>query len=205
MRPNEQLGILEAWRKNPFVELSIAEIMDSLNKNTKTWIFNNLKLLVKQDILKSLRKANLDIYSLNLSNPNSFQLLQSLESRENLTFPKIDIISELIEKIPIKNYSLIVFGSYANNKQTKNSDLDICILVEKKELEKKIKPYINEIKLNHSIKIDEHYITFGDFVKMLLRDEGNLAKQIFIKHRLFYNTDIYYQLIKEAYKNGFRP
>ena len=98
-----------------------------------------------------------------------------------------------------------MFGSYAASKQTKNSDLDICILVDNKEAEKKIKPYVNEIKLNYPIKIDEHYITFEDFVKMFLREEENLAKQIFIKRRLFYNSEIYYQLLKEAHKNGFRP
>ena len=83
--------------------------------------------------------------------------------------------------------------------------VSLGILIDNKETEKKIKPYVNEIKLNYPIKIDEHYVTFEDFVKMLLREEENLAKQIFIKHRLFYNADIYYQLLKEAYKDGFRP
>jgi hypothetical protein len=40
---------------------------------------------------------------------------------------------------------------------------------------------------------------------MLLAEEENLGKQVFRKHIVFYNADIYYQLIKEAYKNGFRP
>ena len=140
-----------------------------------------------------------------LDNPLSLQFLQYLEAQNNLNFLQLKVISEIIKKIPIKNYSIIMFGSYAENKQTKNSDLDICLLIDNKETEKKIKPYINEIKLNYSIKIDEHYITFEDFVKMLLREEENLAKQIFIKHKLFYNSEIYYQLLKEVYKHGFRP
>jgi hypothetical protein len=72
-------------------------------------------------------------------------------------------------------------------------------------VEKKIKPYFNEVKLNYPVSIDEHYITFNDFIKMLLREEENLGKQIFRKQKLFYNADIYYQLIKWAHKNGFRP
>lgn len=205
MISNEKIRLLEVWRKNPFRELSISEIMKESKKKTKTWVFNALKLLVKNNILNSTRKANLDIYSLNLENPSSLQFLQYLESQNNLNFSQIKIISEIIEKIPIKNYSIIIFGSYADNKQIKNSDLDICLLIENKEVEKRIKPYINEIKLNHAAKIDEHYITFEDFIKMLLRDEENLAKQIFIKRMLFYNSEIYYQLLKEAKKNGFRP
>ncbi|MBI2631495.1 nucleotidyltransferase domain-containing protein [Candidatus Pacearchaeota archaeon] len=205
MISNEKIKLLEVWRKNPFRELSIAEIMKESKKKTKTWVFNSLKLLVNNNILISIRKANIDIYSLNLENPLSLQFLQYLETQNNLAFSQIKIISGIIEQIPIKNYSIIVFGSYAENKQTKSSDLDICLLIDNKETEKKIKPYVNEIKLNHAVKIDENYITFDDFIKMLLRDEGNLAKQIFIKRRLFYNSEIYYQLLKEAKKNGFRP
>lgn len=205
MISNEKVRLLEVWRKNPFRELSIAEIMKETKKKTKTWIFNALKLLVNNNILRSVRKANLDLYSLNLENPLSFQLLQYLEAQNNLSFPQLKVISEIIEKLPIKNYSIIVFGSYAENKQNKNSDLDIALLIENKEIEKKIKPYFNEIKLNHAVKIDEHYIIFEDFVKMLLREEENLAKQIFVKRSLFYNSEIYYQSLKEARKNGFRP
>jgi len=205
MISNEKMRLLEVWRKNPFRRLSIAEIMKETKKKTKTWVFNTLKLLANNNILISTRKANLNIYSLNLENPLSLQFLQYLESQNNLNFSQIKVISEIIEKAPIKNYSIIVFGSYAENKQTKNSDLDICLLIENKETEKKIKPHVNEIKLNYAVKIDERYITFEDFIKMLLRDEENLAKQIFIKRRLFYNSEIYYQLLKDAKKNGFRP
>ncbi len=205
MISNEKIRLLDVWRINPFRELSISEIMKEGKKETKTWVFNSLKLLVGNNILKSTRKANLDVYSLNLENPLSFQLLQYLEAQKNLNFSQLKIIFDIIEKIPIKNFSLLVFGSYAINKQTKDSDLDICILIENKEVERKIKPYINDIKLNHPIKIEEQYITFEDFVKMLLREEENIAKQIFIKRKTFYNSDIYYQLLKEAYKNGFRP
>lgn len=63
---------------------------------------------------------------------------------------------------------------------------------------------MNEIKLNNIIEIDEHYITFDEFIKMLLRNEENLGKQIFKKNKIFFNSDIYYSLIKNAYKNGFR-
>lgn len=204
MIQNEKLNLLNAWKSNPFSEFSISEIMKILKKNTKTWVFTALKELVKAKILNSKRKGNLDIYSLNTTNPLTIRFLNYLEAQENINFPKLDLISEIIEKIPIKDYSLIVFGSYANNKQNSKSDIDICILIDDKETEKRIKPYINDTKLNYTIKIDEHYITFEDFVKMLLRDEENLGKQIFRKHKTFYNADIYYQLIKEAYKNGFR-
>lgn len=145
------------------------------------------------------------MYRLNLDNPFLIQALQYLEALRSLDFPKLEIIMEAISRIPVKNYCILVFGSYAENKQTKNSDFDVCFLIENKQAEKKIKPYFNEVKLNYAVKIDEHYIIFNDFVEMLLREEENLGKQIFRVHKLFFNADIYYRLVKEAYKNGFRP
>jgi len=205
MISNKKIRLLEAWKNNLFAELSIAEIMKILRKRTKTWIFNALKLLTKNKLLISKRIGNLDIYSLNLGNPLLIQTLQYLEAQDSLDFPRLGIVTETINKIPIKNYCLAVFGSYAEDKPKPDSDLDICFLIESKQAEKEIKPYFNEVKLNHDINIDEHYIIFNDFIKMLLREEENLGKQIFRNHILFYNADIYYQLIKEAYKNGFRP
>ena len=205
MISNEKIKLLELWAQNPFRELSIAEVMLESKKKTKTWVFNALKVLVKNNILNSTRKSNLNIYTLNSKNPLSLQFLQYLDTQKNLNFQQLKVVSEIIEKIPIKNCSILIFGSYVVNKQKKNSDLDVCILIENKDVERKIKPYIQEVKLNHPLKIDEYYITFEDFVKMLLHEEENLAKQIFIKHRLFYNNEIYYQLLKAAHKNGFRP
>ena len=205
MLSNKKIKLLESWKNNPFAELSIAEIMKLSKKRTKPWVFNALKELTEFKLLTSKRKGNLDIYSLNLDNPFLIQTLQYIESQDSLNFSQLEIITEAINKLPIRNYCLLVFGSYAENKQTKSSDLDICFLIENKQTEKKLKPYFNEVKLNHTANIDEHYIIFSDFVKMLLREEENLGKQIFRIHALFYNADIYYQLIKEAYKNGFRP
>jgi len=205
MISNKKIRLIEAWKTNPFAGFGIAEIMNLSGKKTKPWVFNALKQLTKNKLLLSKRKGNLDIYSLNMNNPFLLQTLQYLEAQNCLGFPHLDVVMETINNIPVKNHCLLVFGSYAENKQTKESDLDICFLIESRQTEKKIKPYFNDIKLSHKISIDEHYIIFADFAKMLVRGEENLAKQIFRKHILFYNADIYYQLIKEANRHGFSP
>lgn len=201
----KQMRLLEAWKSNLFNELSTAEIMKISGKKTKPWVFNTLKQLTKQELLSSQRKGNVDLYRLNLQNPLLIQILQFLEIQDNLGFPQRKIIEKTINTIPTKTYCLLVFGSYAGGQQHQDSDLDLCFLVENKIQEKKIKPYFQEVKLSFPLPIDEHYIAFDEFIKMLLHPEENLAKQIMRKHILFYNPDIYYQLIKEAHKHGFRP
>lgn len=205
MITNEKIKLIEVWKNHIFSEFTISEIMKISKKKTKTWVFNSLKLLTKNKLLISKRKGNLDVYNLNLNNPLLIQMLQYLDAQSMLNFPVLNIITEILDEIPIKDYCLLVFGSYTEDKQKPDSDLDICLLIEDKQLERKIKPYFNEIKLNYAINIDEHYVTFDDFIKMLLVKDENLGKQIFRKHKLFYNSDIYYKLIKEAYRHGFRP
>ncbi len=204
MITNEKIRLLEAWKDNLFEELTNSEIKEYFNKETKTWSFNSLKILNENNLLNLRKKGNQNFYSLNIHNPLTTQTLQYLEAQKNYKFPKLDIITETIEKIHLKNYCMLVFGSYAKGNYNKDSDLDICFLVENKNTEKKIKPYFNEVKLSHKENIDEHYITFEEFKEMLLRGEENLGKQIFRKNKIFFNPDIYYKLIKEAHKNGFR-
>ena len=204
MLTNETVKMLEAWKGNIFGELSIAEIMKISRKKTKPWVFNALKRLAASRLLVSSRKGNLDIYRLNLANPLLAHTLQFLDAQESLGFPHLDIVMDSIERIPLRNYCMLVFGSYADGKQKRSSDLDVCFIVGSGD-EKKIKPHFSDIKLASAVDIDEHYITFDDFIRMLLREEENLAKQIFRNHRLFFNPDIYYKLIMEAHKNGFRP
>ena len=201
---NKKLKLLCAWENDLFKELSISEIIKLSKKKTKTWVFNSLKQLTKINLLILKRKSNLNLYQLNLNNPILIQILQCLELQEILNFKHLNIIQEIINNLPLKNYCLLIFGSYAQNKQTKDSDIDICFLVEDINSEKKIKSYINEIKMNHSVQMDDHYIYFNDFIEMLLRKEENLGKQIYKNHKIFFNHDMYYQLIKEAYKSGFR-
>jgi hypothetical protein len=39
---------------------------------------------------------------------------------------------------------------------------------------------------------------------MLLSDTENFGKEVFRKHLIFYGNDAYYQIIKEAIKNGLQ-
>ncbi len=201
----QKIKLLESWNGKLFHELNISKIMEISKKKTKPWVFNSLKELVSKRLLISRKVGNLNLYKLNLDNPLLTKTLQYLEAQDLLMFEHLDLIIETINKIPTNSYCLAIFGSFAKFEQTKNSDLDICFLTENEKVEGIIKPFFNDIKLNYAINIDEHYITFKDFIKMLLNQEENLGKQIFFNHKLFHNPDIYYQLIKEAYKNGFRP
>lgn len=190
MVPLEQVRLLEAWRNELFEELSIAEVMDISKKRTKPWVFNSLKALAKNELITTRRKANINLYRLNLDNPFLIQTLQYLEAQSNSDLPYLSVISGLIINIPIGGYCLLAFED--------GRELKICFLVDDKEMERGIRKCADKV----SFKVC--YILFDDFVGMLLKDGENIAKRIFSDHKLFFNADIFYGLVKEAHKNGFR-
>jgi len=180
MAPKEQVKLLETWRGDLFGELSISEIMEISKKRTKPWVFNSLKELTKEKLIIARRKANLNLYRLNMDNPFLLQTLQYLEADKGSKH--LDAVSGLIRKIPVRNYCLLTSGD------------TLCFLVEDKGAIEEIKGHVK----------GGHYITFEEFVDMLLGEGENIGKGIFREHKLFLNADIYYGLVKEAHRKGFR-
>ena len=77
--------------------------------------------------------------------------------------------------------SLIVFGSYASGNFSKESDLDIVILG------KSNKEQIKKIKQKQIIQINEHYISYIEFAK-ILKSKNPLSIEIMKNHILFGNV-----------------
>src|SRR3989338_8559135 len=122
MIPGKNLELLEAWKSDAFAELGISEVMRNAHKRTKPWVFNTLEALAKAGLLAKKKKGNINLYALNMNNPLLVQTLQFVEAWNNYNFARLDVIEETIGKIPPSGYCLLVFGSYAEGKQTKDSD-----------------------------------------------------------------------------------
>ena len=109
---------------------------------------------------------------------------------------------EIGEETPF--FSIIIFGSYAVGEQEKGSDLDIAIFVESEDNRKKIESLANSAKLKSALEMDIHVIPKGEMIEMLTSKEENLGKQIARKHLAVYNHRIFYEIVKEGMRHGFR-
>ena len=101
----------------------------------------------------------------------------------------------------IEKYSpffiLLVFGSYAKEKATKKSDLDLAIIVESDQTKKEILPYIETIKRREILNIDYHVFTKDEFIEMLISEIENVGKQIYRENIIYHGTQLYYALIRK--------
>ena len=109
---------------------------------------------------------------------------------------------EIEEDTPF--YSIVVFGSYAMDEQKKNSDLDVAIFIENEEKRKQIEASANSAKLKNALEMDINVIPKSEMLEMLTNKEENLGKQIARKHIAVCNHRIFYEIIKEGMKHGFR-
>lgn len=197
----EKFNTLNLFRKNLLSEFTINGIMKQLKKSSYSWTYNTLMKLKPFFNVKKIGKTY--SFSINLENPETTAILAYLDKKEALS-KVIPTADKIVASVSKKNifFSLLVTGSYATSTQRKDSDLDIIIIVDKEENKKEIKPYVTEITRLEPLEVDLHLFTKEEYYTMLTNNQENFGKESFRKHLLFYGIEGYYQIIKEAIKNG---
>lgn len=117
-------------------------------------------------------------------------ILASIQEKEEYlkNNPEINLIQKKINpKIPV-----ILFGSYAKNTQTKNSDIDLIVLNQKISFSQEA------LLLNK--EINPLFFTEKEYKEMLKQKEENVAKQALKNHIILSNP----KKIWEATINGIQ-
>ena len=142
----------------------------------------NLEELENKGVLESKSKGKIKLFKLLISD-NSKRYLILTEEYKTITYlennPKIN---ELINKLkPNINGIGLIFGSYANNTQNNQSDLDILIIgsYDNKEVN-----YLSKI---FSIKISiKHYTNFDDLQKNTI-----FLGEVLMNHIIFSSAELF--------------
>jgi predicted nucleotidyltransferase len=205
MLTRKQIKILNIFAGSEFKEFSFKELKELCRENSTSIIQNAIKAFLKEGLIKERKIGTSKLYSLNHENDKVYTYLE-LFIKEKL--PKqvkysLQLIKESIDKHTCF-YSLVVFGSYASGKQSKTSDLDVAVFIDKEKDKKRMEASLKSAGLKSFLKIDGHVITNKEFLEMLKIESENLGKQIARKHLIIYNPLIFYSLLKEGIKNGFR-
>jgi len=205
MLTENQLKIFEPLTKNILKEYSIKEIKESSREKSNNAMALALKRFKEENIVTERKVGKSLLYTLNIDNDLAFYYLAILNNKKILNPVKraVKRIKEDVEK-KTSFYSLVIFGSYATGKQTKESDLDIAVFIENENKRKEIESALKSSELKTPLNIHGHVISKDEFLEMLKTDEENLGKQIARKHLSIYNSSIFYSLLKKGIKNGFR-
>ena len=205
MLTESQLKILEPLTRNILKEYSIKEIKESCGEKSNNALSLALKKFKDENLVKERRVGRSLLYTINVENDSVFNYILWINVKK---LPKsalraIERIKEDVEK-HTSFFSIVVFGSYAMGKQTKDSDLDIAVFIEEENKRKGIEAAVKSSELKTPLEIHGHVISKDEFLEMLKVDDENLGKQIARKHLSIYNPHIFYSLLRRGIKNGFR-
>ncbi|MFH1649997.1 MAG: nucleotidyltransferase domain-containing protein [Candidatus Woesearchaeota archaeon] len=173
-------------------------------EKSNSLIQNALARFLLENIITKRELGNSILYKANLDNARTLAYFTIL-SHEQL--PKLAQVSLNHIKNVLTNHpftSIVVFGSYADSTQTKNSDLDIAIFVPTKAHKQAVTLALNDAALRSILTLDTHVFTKDEMLQMLADKQENLGKQIARKHLALENPTVFYNIINEGIAYGFK-
>ena len=205
MITERQLEIFEVFARNPFAEFTRKQIKKESKERSNNTLALTINLLKREEVLTEKKIGKSGLLTLNTNNDLTFYYIALCNNIRIGNTTKI-AVARVRDEIGLitKFYSIVIFGSYAIGEQKQTSDLDIAIFIDGEEKRKRIEAAVNNAKLKSPVEMDAHIIPKAQMIEMLTNDEENLGKQIARKHLAVHNHLIFYEIIKEGMKHGFR-
>ena len=194
--------ILDIFAKNPTITYLFNEVKDYIGSKSESYTYNSLKSFVKEGILTKEKKGGLAIYKI-ANTPKAISFLSMVaeyKAWNNKEIP-IEIIHELVKKININFFVLLVTGSYVKGNQTSKSDIDVILIVQ--DDTKKISSRLRYFCEMNIPQIHLYVFSDDEFKQMLLDEKYNYGKEAVKNNLIFYGSEVYYKILFEAMKNGF--
>lgn len=198
--PKNSYRILNLFRKNLFLKLSVRELMKKIGSRSYQRVHEAVASLVKENILLKEKVGSSSLISLKLSE-DAIQILSFLDyqsAKEMVNYQKISQIRE------ISDFLVLVTGSYANNTFTKKSDMDLVVIVPDGEKVVPLQRLVENITMLYIPKIHLYVLRKRDFLEMLGEKSENYGKTIVKNQILIRNPCIYYELIRDAAEKGYK-
>ena len=165
--------ILECFYRNKNKEIYFSEILRE-TKLTQNTTLKHLANLQKLGLIISIKKIGNTFYRINPKNQLIFSIFSYFDYKKlnELPFERRKSISNFLNKIQVNPLIAIIFGSTAKGTFGKESDIDILLVYNKKELEEsKLKKDIEAIT---GIKLQTFIIDFEYFKEQLIKEEDSV-------------------------------
>ena len=203
MLTKKELQIVDLFIKDILASFTIREIMKKLGTKSYNWTYNAIKNIQREKMITLIKKGQSQLCSLNLEEQKTIAYLSFLEEINSLN-KKIPNLSKILNLMNLDVNALIIAGSYADNTFTEKSDLDIVVIIDKKEEKKWI---LNKLSNEGELmipKLHNYAFTKDEFLEMLKNKEVNYGKEIVKKHLIVFGAGLYFKILREAVKYGYK-
>jgi predicted nucleotidyltransferase len=200
----KEIDLLIPFIKAPWMTFTLSEIKAITKNRSHHYVYEALEKFSGKTILKKERRGNTNIYRIdeNTKELDYFTFAEIAIREKNARIP-INVIRQIQDKIKDSFYVILVTGSYAKGKQTKDSDLDMAIIIPNQSSKKPFEIALKEGELTIP-EVHGFVFTEDEFYRMLINKEFNYGKECAKNHILVYGTDTYYRILLTGLQNGFK-
>lgn len=174
-------------------ELTIRELSKNVKSDYKI-VNTAIHRLIQKDILEGEKVGN--SLRIKLRPKLSKEILSAeFERRENILKNKnLNVMLEsLRENLSIVNFIILLFGSYAKDRATKISDIDLIFIIPEANFEKEIEKAVVLLPL----KIHSLVFTEKQFTNMKNSNEPNVVKEAIKSNIILQGIEQYYSLLNK--------
>jgi predicted nucleotidyltransferase len=186
---NEKHEILKFLIGHNSLSYTIRELSILRKINYKS-AYEAIKKLENENSITLTKKGNTVLCQFKRKFNESVYLAEKSRLDELLKKKHFRTIKEELTEVKFP-FIALVFGSYAKNKQTKNSDIDLLLISEHpKEIEQKL----------HWIPLDLHItsLTFNDFLEMLNRKSFDVVSETLKNNIILHGIEDYYRFLENV-------
>ena len=148
--------------------------------------------LIQQNILKTQTVGKSSLCELN-SSYYGIEMYEAETERKDKILKNRNIkqlYKEIMSKVKTSFFVLLLFGSYAKNKQTKTSDIDLLFISSEKNFENKISDILSLLPL----KTHPLVFTEEEFIRMKDTKKPNVVQEAIENNIILYGIEAYYRL-----------
>lgn len=185
--------ILKLLLSNKQKEFTIREISKNVTIDYKS-VHIIVKKLIEGNVINGKKAGQTILCSINQKGFNSDIFRAEFIRKEEINKDISVICKRIKEDIKEPFFVLLLFGSYASGKARKGSDIDLMLITDNEETNKKIKHIISLAPL------DVHLVDFSskEFLSMLKTTEFNVGKEAVNNNIILFGIEDYYRLMQNA-------
>ncbi|NQU78534.1 nucleotidyltransferase domain-containing protein [Candidatus Woesearchaeota archaeon] len=188
MRKETLLKIMELFRHNLKQGLTIRHVSQTLKIGYRP-AYNHITTMAEQGIITIEKVGQAKQSFLNLKNENCRHLLEEvgMQQKKRLfgKYTKLrnileTILNKLTEKYISEIHSVVLFGSYAKDRQTEESDIDLLFIVgdiKDKALREGIERECASFQYSHNMRISPVITDIQELKRMLETEEITVGKE----------------------------
>jgi predicted nucleotidyltransferase/predicted transcriptional regulator len=186
--------ILKVLLSNKKENFTIRSISKKINLDYKT-VYLTIQKLAKKEVIETKKIGQSVLCSIkNNFNEDVFRI-EFIRVKELLQKKDFYVLHKQIQDdIKKPFFTLLLFGSHASGKQTKHSDIDLMLITNDKDINRKIKHVLSLLPL----KIHLLDFTSKELLTMLKTTEFNVGKEAVDNNIILFGIENYYRLINNV-------